>query len=60
MLPPALRGPINRRMRTQDGYGAGRPPRLMRPMLIAGAAEVAMQHEGPRRASAVASDSARC
>jgi len=27
----------------------------MRPMLTAGAAEVAMQHEGPRRASAVAS-----
>jgi len=59
MLPPALRGSINRQMWTQDGYGArrwiSRTPRLMRPMLTAGAAEVAMQHEGPRRASAVAS-----
>ena len=59
MLPPALRGPINRRMRTQGGYGArrwiSRMPRLVRPMLIAGAAKVAMQHEGPRRESAVAS-----
>jgi len=40
-------------MRTQDAYGArrwiSRTPRLMRPQLIAGAAEAAMQHEGPRR-----------
>jgi hypothetical protein len=59
-----FKGPINRRMRAQDAYGArrwiSRTPRLMRPMLIAGAAEAVMQHEDLVGRAPSHHDSARC